>query len=168
MDNTNEKIAAASTLDAQGMITLVEWLRPRLGGKWLVLGQVAPETVEALLQSANPASVTIVVADDETAARVQGSIKDSKVTVVVDDFTALRKVNSGMDAALALGVLQPSANSAKIVNAIARVTRLYGIVAAVSQWERRAMWDLFLDARLNDVLTRSLDSDTTWMVRGTR
>lgn len=147
--------------------SLLEWLRPRSNWKWLVVGNIGRQGLETLIELANPSQINVVVANENAAASLRDGA-DSRVNVVVDDLATLRMAAANVDVTLDLGVLEGAADPARIVLALARATRLYGLVAALESGAvtRRTLWDWWLDARLNDV--SSYEADGCSMVRGTR
>jgi len=146
-----------ANLDAtEIMRALLEWLRPHQNSRWLILGD-APPTALRLLDAQTAASEMVVV------NRVD-ALNEFKSRASVLNASAQR-----FDAALFWRVLDDEQDAAALVARVARVTRLYGALVAVSaRLERRVLWDLWLDARLNDVSTRALADTSGWMVRGTR
>lgn len=146
---------------------LLAWLRPRSNWKWLVVGEIERQGLQTLVEVASPAQITVVVENDTAAAALREGL-DARVTVAVDDYATLRSVVTGVDATLEYGVLEGAADPARIVLALARATRLYGVVAAMEKdaVARRTLWDWWLDARLNDVSSHQAEGCS--MVRGTR
>lgn len=139
---------------------LVEWLRPRPNLRWLVLGDVSPDALQFL--SEQTAASEIVWANGSGAHADHPKIR-------AGDLNALLAAAQQHDAILVWNALENVQDAAAFVAQLARVTRLYGTLAAVSQGlDKRALWNLWLDARLNDVSTRALANESGWMVRGTR
>lgn len=146
---------------------LLEWLHPRSNWKWLVVGEIGREGLQTLVDVANPAQITVVVENDAAAAALREG-PDARVTVTVDDYPTLRLPGGAVDITLEYGALEGAADPPRIVQALARVTRLYGVVAAIEKDSvaRRTLWNWWLDARLNDVSSQQANASS--MVRGIR
>lgn len=139
---------------------LLEWLRPRQNLRWLVLGSVPPDALQFLGEQT--AASEIVWANGNGAHADHPKIR-------AGDLNALVAAAQQHDATVVWNALENEKDAATLVAQLTRVTRLYGTLAAVSQGlDKRALWNIWLDARLNDVSTRALADESGWMVRGTR
>ncbi len=148
--------------------TLLEWLRPRANWHWLILGSANPDAPRTILQVGGASQITVIVEKEAVAETLRAGICDERVTVRVEEYAALGVVSSPIDVTLMLGVLEHAADPLRVVLSVARVTRLNGLVVATenNSVTRRALWNWWLDARLNDVSTREFENFS--MVRGTR
>lgn len=142
----------------------VEWVRPRKGWNWLVLGELSAGNAKLLLELVEPGKLTYVTEGDAASK----TFADERVVVTTDEYAGLRSVSGLIDATLGLGALEDAQDPARVVAAMARVTRLYGVMGEIEAPAvgRRTLWNWWLDARLNDVSSRETESAV--MVRGTR
>ncbi len=145
-----------------------EWLQPRPNLHWMVLGDANPDGLKVLFDDFAASRVTVIAREEAAAEALKQQSLDERVTVRVDDYAALQAVSGVVDAALLWDVLTSASEPFRVITSVARVSRLYAPIVAVEEnkGQRRKLWDLFLDARLNDVLTRELDE--VLLVRGSR
>jgi hypothetical protein len=150
------------------LLAVLEWTRPRANLHWVLMGNATPELVRVILDTTKASQVTIVAADEADAESLRPQFQDTRVTVRSDEYDSLRKFPGTVDVTLDLTALEKASEPTRIVNAMSRVTRLYGLVLGVEPESvtRRMLWDWWLDARLNDVSSSSMDGFS--MVRGTR
>jgi len=135
---------------------LLEWLRPHQNLRWLILGD-APSAALQFLDAQTAASEIVLANGLDTLNELKSRAG------------ALNASAQPFDAALFWRVLDDEQDAAALVARVTRITRLYGTLVAVSaRLEQRVLWNLWLDARLNDVSTRALADISGWMVRGTR
>lgn len=143
---------------------LSEWLRPRQNLRWLVLGEMPHDALKFFAEQTAASEIVWAHANAPAAENALGD-----VPLRAGDLHELARAAKLHDATLLWNALDVASDVNAFMALISRVTRLYGIVAAVSRdLDKRALWDVWLDARLNDVSTRALPDNSGWMVRGTR
>lgn len=153
-------------MDDSALQALLVWLRPRSGWKWIVAGEIGVEGLQTLIGVANPSQITVVT-DSERAADVLRGAVDARVTVL-SDYSSLRSNSNLADVTLDYGTLEGATDPVRMIDSLARGTRLAGLVVGIenNSVSRRTLWDWWLDARLNDVSSRQAGGCS--MVRGTR
>jgi hypothetical protein len=155
--------------------SFVRWLNPRPQWRWFVYGSDT-NVVAAIVHIADPQVVHVLdesavpSGDDlpSPAKRVTGALADINVSFTPFDAAIATSIAEG-DSAVRFGM------------DLVRLVRLNGIVAACvvanGGATRQQLWDLWLDARVNDVTTTVLHADAATdgqagaralVIRGTR
>lgn len=156
----------------------LEWLRVSTAKRWLLVGTQAMSIARVALASFAPESVVVLIGSDNGHGISREGLTDPRVTFETTTGDRLPWELGRFEVVITTGLLERTAQPLPMLMELARVTKLNGIVAAcvVSTdnpsplLDRRALWGLWLDARLNDVTTTELDADGVrgWGVRGSR